>query len=161
MNQEILKQKSDCVAEIGQNIKDSNAFIICEYRGLSVAELTKLRKSLLAKESSLFVYKNTLVKRALESLDIKDLNSYLEGPNAFIFSKDISNGPKIAAKFSRLNENLVIKAGYIEGRSYGKDEVIAISKLPNREGLLSMFLSVLQAPVRQFACTVKAVAEQK
>ena len=161
MNQDVLNSKAKTVKEVQDLIKDSNSVIVCEYRGLSVAKLTQLRKDLLSQESQCNVYKNTLVKRALASLKIEGLDSYLEGPNAFIFSKDVSTGPKVVTKFARKNEQLVIKVGLIEGKVYDKDEVITLSKLPDKNGLISMLLSVLQAPVRSFAATVKAVGEAK
>ncbi len=161
MNQEVLKAKQETVSEISKLLEENKSFVICEYRGLSVAQLTELRKSLLAQDSNLNVFKNTLIRKALAAKKIEGLESYLEGPNAFIFSKDISNGPKVIAKFARKNDNLVIKAGLIEGQVYGAKEVVAISKLPDKNGLISMLLSVLQAPVRQFAASIKAVGESK
>lgn len=161
MNQDVLKAKQDVVAEITNTIKDSQSFIVCEYRGLSVSQLTELRKNLRANESSCFVYKNTLVRKALADLKIEGIDSYLEGPNAFIFSKDISKGPKVLTSFARKNEHLVVKVGLIEGRICDAAKVKEVAKLPDKNGLISMLLSVLQAPVRQLACTVKAVGEQK
>ena len=161
MNQEVLKQKSEVVETITEEMKNSASVVIVEYRGLNVTSLTNLRRQLRENDASMYVYKNTLVSRAAESLGHKDLIPYLEGPNAIIFSKDLSAGPKILSKFSRRNEELVIKAGVVEGRVLDAKGVVAVGKLPNREGLISMLLSVLQAPVRQFACTVKAVADKE
>lgn len=161
MNQEILQTKSELVNEVVASIKDSSTVVICEYRGLTVAELTDLRKTLRTTDSSMAVYKNTLVKRAVESLGLTDAVQYLEGPNAFIFCKDVTAGAKVLAKYSRKNDLLVIKGGIVEGKVVDKKQMIELSKLPNKEGMISMLLSVLQAPVRQFACAVKAVADSK
>lgn len=161
MNQDILNAKKETVSEVSNLLKENQALLIVEYRGLTVAELTSLRKSLSASESSLTVYKNTLVKRALNEANITDLDSYLEGPNAFVFAKDVSVGPKVVTKFAKTNENLVIKGGLVDGKAYNGDEMVAIAKLPDKNGLIAMLLSVLQAPVRQFAATVKAVGEAK
>ena len=111
MNQEILQTKTELVNEVVASIKDSSTVVICEYRGLTVAELTELRKTLRTTDSSMAVYKNTLVKRAVESLGLTDAVQYLEGPNAFIFCKDVTAGAKVLAKYSRKNDLLVIKAG--------------------------------------------------
>ena len=161
MNQEILQTKSELVNEVVASIKDSATVVVCEYRGLSVAQLTELRRTLRTTESTMAVYKNTLVKRAVESLGLTDAVQYLEGPNAFIFCKDVTAGAKVLAKYSRKNDLLVIKAGIVEGKVVDKKQMIELSKLPNKEGMISMLLSVLQAPVRQFACAVKAVADSK
>lgn len=161
MNQEILQTKSELVNEVVASIKDSSTVVICEYRGLTVAELTELRRTLRTTESTMAVYKNTLVKRAVESLGLHDAAELLEGPNAMIFCKDVTAGAKVLAKYSRKNDLLVIKGGIVEGKVVDKKQMIELSKLPNKEGMISMLLSVLQAPVRQFACAVKAVADSK
>ena len=161
MNQEILQTNTELVNEVVASIKDSSTVVICEYRGLTVAELTELRKTLRTTDSSMAVYKNTLVKRAVESLGLTDAVQYLEGPNAFIFCKDVTAGAKVLAKYSRKNDLLVIKAGIVEGKVVDKKKMIELSKLPNKEGMISMLLSVLQAPVRGFACAVKAVADSR
>jgi large subunit ribosomal protein L10 len=161
MNQEILQTKSELVNEVVASIKDSSTVVICEYRGLTVAELTDLRRTLKTSNSTMAVYKNTLVDRAAEACGYSDMKQYLEGPNALISSVDSISAAKIATKFAKKHENLVIKAAIVEGKVVGKDDVIALSKLPNKEGMLSMLLSVLQAPVRSFACAVKAVADKE
>ena len=102
------------------------------------------------------------MERAGEELGYKDWNEILSGPNAIIFSKEISNGAKVVAKYAkRFGDTLKVKGGIVEGKFVNADEMKAVVKLPGREGLLSMFLSCLQAPIRQFACTVKAVADAK
>lgn len=161
MNQEILQTKSELVNEVVASIKDSATVVVCEYRGLTVAELTDLRRTLKTSNSTMAVYKNTLVKRAVESLGLHDAAQYLEGPNALIFCKDVTAGAKVLAKYSRKNDLLVIKAGIVEGKVVDKKKMIELSKLPNKEGMISMLLSVLQAPVRGFACAVKAVADSR
>ncbi|MEG2269894.1 MAG: 50S ribosomal protein L10 [Bacilli bacterium] len=160
MNQEVLKQKSEIVSTITEDMKNAGSVIVVEYRGLNVAKLTKLRRQLRDSNSSMYVFKNTLVSRAAEGLGHADLMPYLEGPNAIVFSKDVSEGPKILTKFCKANPSLVIKAGIVEGKVFDAAGMKVIATLPNRDGLISMFLSVLQAPVRQFACTLKAVADK-
>ena len=161
MNPATLESKKAIVEKISQSFKENPALILVEYRGLTVAQLSELRKSLKAVDASFSVYKNTLFQRASESLGAKELDQYCSGSNAYVFSKDVVNGPKVLAKFAKQNEQLVIKAGYIEGKVMDAQGVKAVATLPGREGLLSMFLSCLQAPIRKFACTVKAVADSK
>ena len=161
MNKQVLEAKQSVVKEISEKAKNSSTIIVAEYRGLSVAELQELRRALRKEEAELCVYKNSLVERASEELGYAELNSVLSGPNAIIFSKEVSNGAKVVAKYSRRFENLKIKGGVVEGKFADADKIKEVAKLPGKEGLISMFLSCLQAPVRQFACTVKAVADAK
>jgi len=161
MNKQVLEAKQSVVKEISEKAKNSSTIIVAEYRGLSVAELQELRRALRKEEAELCVYKNSLVERASEELGYAELSSVLSGPNAIIFSKEVSNGAKVVAKYSRRFENLKIKGGVVEGKFANADKIKEVAKLPGREGLISMFLSCLQAPVRQFACTVKAVADAK
>ena len=161
MNPNVLEQKKAVVQEVSTLLKDSGSVIVAEYRGLSVAEISELKRELLKENAKMCVYKNTLVDRAAEACGFDDMKQYLEGPNALISSTDSISAAKIATKFAKKHEQLVIKAAIVEGKVVGKDDVIALSKLPNKEGMLSMLLSVLQAPVRSFACAVKAVADKE
>ena len=161
MNHNILEQKKAIVEEVSSLLKDSGSVIVAEYRGLNVAEISELKRDLLKENAKMCVYKNTLVDRAAEACGYSDMKQYLEGPNALISSVDSISAAKVATKFAKKHENLVIKAAIVEGKVVGKDDVIALSKLPNKEGMLSMLLSVLQAPVRSFACAVKAEADKE
>lgn len=161
MNQVTLESKKEIVNKITEAIKGAGSLTIVEYHGLTVAQISELRKLLKAQDASFNVYKNTLFTKASDSLGYDELNQYLCGSNAFVFSKEISDGPKILAKFAKRNENLKIKAGLVEGRVMDAQGMKNVASMPNREGLISMFLSCLQAPIRSFACTVKAVADSK
>ena len=162
MNQQILEAKQSVVSEIVEKAKASQSLTVVEYRGLSVAQLQTLRRALREEGAEVCIYKNSLAERAAKELGAEGLSEYLSGPNALVFSKEMSNGPKVLAKYSkRFGENLKIKGGLVEASVLDSKGMVEIAKMPGREGLLSMFLSCLQAPVRQFACTVKAVADAK
>jgi large subunit ribosomal protein L10 len=161
MNQQTLESKKEIVNKITESFKGAGSLTVVEYRGLTVAQLSELRKLLKAQGATFNVYKNTLVTRAVDALGHEDLNQYLSGSNAYVFSKEISDGPKVLAKFAKRNDALVIKAGLVEGKVYDAAGMKVIATLPNKEGLISMFLSCLQAPIRSFACAVKAVADSK
>ena len=161
MNQEILKSKQETVAKITESLKDCGSMTIVEYRGLTVAQISELKKSLKAVGSSFSVYKNTLFTRASNDLGYSDLDQYLSGSNAYVFSKELNAGPKVLAKFAKKNDLLVIKAGIAEGKVYDAAGMKTIATLPDKNGLLSMFLSCLNAPIQKFAATVKAVADSK
>ena len=163
MNQNVLQAKQDTVKEVVDAAKNSQAMIVCEYRGLTVAQIQELRRALRDVKATMCVYKNSLVERACDELGYTELKDLLVGPNAFFFSEDVTSAAKVLAKYARrFGENLTIKGGMFEQRAFAdKAGVVAISKIPGREGLISMLLSCLQAPIRQFACTVKAVADAK
>ena len=161
MNQEILKSKQETVAKITESLKGCGSMTIVEYRGLTVAQISELKKSLKAVGSSFSVYKNTLFTRASNDLGYSELDQYLSGSNAYVFSKELNAGPKVLAKFAKRNENLVIKAGLAEGRVLDAAGVKTLATLPDKNGLLSMFLSCLNAPIQKFAAPVKAVADSR
>ena len=161
MNKEVLASKQAVVKEIEEKAKACKSLTIAEYRGLTVAQIQTLRRALREEKTEMCVYKNSLVERAVKELGYEGLDEFLSGPNALFFSEEISNGPKVIAKYAKkFGDALTIKGGYVEGKAYDKAGMIEISKLPGKEGLISMFLSCLQAPIRQFAATVKAVAEK-
>ena len=161
MNQEILKSKQETVAKITESLKDCGSMTIVEYRGLTVAQISDLKKSLKAVGSTFSVYKNTLFTRASNELGYSELDQYLSGSNAYVFSKELNAGPKVLAKFAKRNENLVIKAGLAEGKVLDAAGVKTLATLPDKNGMLSMFLSCLNAPIQKFAATVKAVADSR
>ena len=158
----IIEQKQQHVDVITEQLKNSVSTILVDYRGLTVAEVTELRKQLRDAGVEFKVYKNTMTRRAADSLGLSELNEFLVGPSALAFSnEDVIAPAKIINNFAKEHEALEIKAGVIEGSYVPVEDVKAIASLPSREGLLSMLLSVLQAPVRNFAYAVKAVGGDK
>ncbi|KNX35652.1 50S ribosomal protein L10 [Bacillus amyloliquefaciens] len=155
-------QKKVVVEEIASKLKESKSTIIVDYRGLNVSEVTELRKQLREANVEFKVYKNTMTRRAVEQAELDGLNDVLTGPNAIAFStEDVIAPAKVLNEFAKNHEALEIKAGVIEGKVSSVEEVKALAELPSRDGLLSMLLSVLQAPVRNLALAAKAVADQK
>lgn len=161
-NAKIIEQKSQQVAEVTEKLKVSSCTIVTDYRGLNVAQVTELRKQLREAGVEFQVIKNTLVRRATAGAELSELDEYLTGPTAIAFSKDdVVTPAKILTDFAKKNDKLEVKAGVVEGRVVDYSQIKALADLPSREGLLSMLLSVLQAPVRNFALVVKAVAEKQ
>ena len=138
MNQAVLSNKQAVVEEITKKIKDSQSTLVCEYRGLTVAEVTELRRGLREEGVDFKVYKNT-----------------------FAFSEDATAPARVLAKFAKKHKALVLKKGIVEGKVVDEATIKELSLLPNRDGMLSMLLSCLQSPVSSFARVVKAVAEAK
>ncbi len=161
MNPNVLEAKKAHVAEIKEILSNSKSFVIAEYRGLTVSEISGFKRTLAKSNAKCNVFKNTMVYRAAEEEGLQGIHDILEGPNAFIYADDPIAAPKEVAKFAKTHPNFVIKGGVVEGKVVSADEVKTIAKLPGREGLLSMLCSVLQAPVRNFACAVKAVADKQ
>lgn len=162
MNKDVLQAKQGIVNSIVDSTKTNAALIVVEYKGLSVAKMQELRRALRAENAHIAVYKNSLVERAADILGYAELKDILVGPNAIVFSEDPFKGCKVIAKYARrYGESLNIKGAVVEGRYIDAAGVKALAKIPGREGLISMFLSVLQAPVRQFAATVQAIADAK
>lgn len=157
-----IEQKKLIVDEITNKFKSAVTAVVVDYRGLNVAEVTELRKQLREAGIDFKVYKNTLSRRAAEAAELAGLNESLLGPNAIAFSnEDVVTPAKILNDFAKKHEALEIKAGVIEGNIATVEEIKALAELPSREGLLSMLLSVLQAPMRNLALATKAVADQK
>ncbi|GAB0170139.1 MULTISPECIES: 50S ribosomal protein L10 [Lysinibacillus] len=158
----VIENKQAQVQEITEKFQNAASVVVVDYRGLNVAQVTELRKQLREAGVEFKVYKNTLTRRATEAVGLEGINDVLVGPNAIAFSnEDVVAPAKIINEFAKKNEALEIKAGIIEGTISSVEDVKALAELPSREGLLSMLLSVLQAPVRNFALATKAVAEQK
>lgn len=157
-----IEQKKLVVDEIADKLKASVSTVVVDYRGLNVAEVTELRKQLREAGADFKVYKNSLTRRAAEAAELAGLNEALTGPNAIAFStEDVVAPAKIINDFAKKHEALEIKAGVIEGNVATAEDIKALAELPSREGLLSMLLSVLQAPIRNLALATKAVADQK
>ena len=159
-----MKEKTIHILRYGtvaEKMQKSGSLTIVEYHGLTVAQITALRRTLRAESAEMTVYKNSLVERAAKELGYAGLEEFLAGPNAFVFSEDVIAGPKIIAKAAKKNEHLVIKGGVVDGKVLTADEMKVIATLPGREGLISMLLSCLQAPVRKFACAIQAVADKQ
>ncbi|MBU9710820.1 50S ribosomal protein L10 [Evansella tamaricis] len=158
----VIEKKSQIVEEIATKLQESQSTIVVDYRGLDVSEVTELRKQLREAGVDFKVYKNTMARRATEKVGLTELDAQLTGPTAIAFSnEDVVAPARILNKFAKDHDALEIKAGVIEGRIVSLEEVKALAELPSREGLLSMLLSVLQAPIRNFALATKAVADQK
>ncbi len=162
MSKEIIEAKQQVVAEIAESLKNSQSAIVVEYRGLTVAEMTELRRSLRAENVGIKVYKNKLVQRAAEEVGMAELNQHLVGPNAIAFGHEDAVAPaRLLAEFAKKHKALVIKAGYVEGKYLPKESVEEVSKLPNREGMYSMLLCCMKEPVAKVARVIQALADKQ
>ena len=161
MSEAAIAKKQLLVEDATAKLQESASVVVVDYLGLTVAELTDLRKQLRDAGVEMKVLKNSVISRAAEAAGLEGMGDIFKGPTAVAFStEDVVAPAKIIADFAKQADNLEIKGGVIEGKVSSKEEIEALAKLPNREGMLSMLLSVLQAPVRNFALAVKAVSEK-
>ena len=156
-----VELKQPIVQEISEQIKDAQSVVVVDYRGLTVAEDTQLRKQLREAGVAYKVYKNTLVNFAIKRTDFESLSDVLEGPNAFAISTTDATAPaRVIAKFAKTAPALEIKAGVVEGTFYDADGMKAIATIPSREELLSKFLGSIQSPIANFARVINQIAEK-
>jgi large subunit ribosomal protein L10 len=161
-NAKVIQAKQEAVEVVAAKLRESVTTVVADYRGLNVAQVTELRKQLREAGIEFQVLKNTLLRRATAAAELTELDAVLTGPTAIAFGKDDAvSAAKILNDFAKKNNALELKGAVVEGRVIGVEEIKALAELPSREGLLSMLLSVLQAPVRNFALAVKAVAEKE
>ena len=156
-----VELKQPIVQEISENIKDAQSVVVVDYRGLTVAEDTQLRRQLREAGVTYKVYKNTLVSRAVEGTEFESLKDVLEGPNAIAISTTDATAPaRVLAKFAKTAPALEIKAGVVEGNFYDENGMKAIALVPSREELLSKLLGSLQSPITNLARVLNQIAEQ-
>ena len=156
-----VELKQPIVQEISEQITDAQSVVVVDYRGLTVAEDTQLRKQLREAGVAYKVYKNTLVNFAIKGTDFESLSDVLEGPNAFAISTTDATAPaRVIAKFAKTAPALEIKAGVVEGTFYDADGMKAIATIPSREELLSKFLGSIQSPITNFARVINQIAEK-
>jgi len=153
-----LKKKTD--KEIEEKIKNSEAVILFSYQGLTVSEMSSLRRELKDINSEIKIYKNTLLKRALDGKKI-DLNEFMEGPNALLFGESLLEPIKVIAKFAKEHEALNIRVGILSGNVADIDTIKAYASIPSREGLLTMFAGGLLQYIKEFAIGLDMISQKK
>lgn len=160
-SKKILESKENIVNEITDKVKTSESVILFTYQGLTVAEMDELRKSLRENEAEVKIYKNTLVKRALDSLNIKMETTYLEGPNAIVFGKNLLEPIKAISKFAKEHENANVRIGILSGEIADLDVINKYATIPSRETLLTQLASGMMAYVRDLSIALNLYAESK
>jgi large subunit ribosomal protein L10 len=154
--------KIDAIADIKARFEKANDYIFTEYRGLTVAQITALRRQLREKGCSYKVVKNNFARIAFEEMKAGDVSSYLVGPTAIAMAGEEANSvAKILFDFSKETPALVVKGGLIDGEIYDAAKIQAYSRLPGKKELISMLMSVMQATTSKLARTLQAVADQK
>ncbi len=158
-SEKILNAKKEVVSEITDKIKNSESVILFQYQGLTVSDLSELRNKLREAEAEVKVYKNTLLKRALDDMNLS-LDGFLEGPNAVLFGKNLLEPIKVIAEFAKTHEKLDIRVGIISGEKADLDVIKEYAAIPSREGLLTMLAGGMMQYVRDLSIGLNLYAEQ-
>ena len=159
-SKKILEAKSAVVSEISDKVKASESVIIFSYQGLTVAEFTELRRNLKDANGEVKIYKNTLVKRALNDLSINVEDSFLEGPNAIVFGETLLEPIKVLSKFAKEHEKATIRVGIISGNVASLETINEYASIPSREGLLTQLAGGMIQYVRDLSIALNLYSEQ-
>ena len=156
-----VELKKPVVEEISELLNGAATAVVVDYRGLTVAEDTELRKELREAGVVYKVYKNTMINFAIKDTEFADLAQHLEGPTAIAVCKDDATAAaRVLAKFAKTAEALEIKGGVVDGVYYDAAGIGQIASIPSREVLLSKLLGSMQSPVTNFARVIKQIAEK-
>ena len=157
-----VELKAPIVQEISDSIKDAQSVVIVDYRGLTVAEDTQLRKQLREAGVTYKVYKNTFMNFAFKGTDFESLSGVLEGPNAIAISTTDATAPaRVLNDAIKEFKMMEFKGGFVEGEYYDKEAIAQIASIPSREVLISKFMGSIQSPISSFARVVSQIAEAK
>ena len=161
-NAKVLEEKQKLVAELKEKLAAAVTGVIVDYKGITVADDTALRKELRENGVDYFVVKNRLLYRAVADTELESMQSVLEGTTAIALSNEDYAAPaRILSKFADKSETFKIKAGFLDGKPVDLDTISAIAKLPSREVLLATVLGAFQAPIAAFARAVQAIVDKQ
>ena len=159
-NAKIIEQKAGVVSEIKSKFENAKSVVVFDYRGLTVAEVTDLRRKLRDAGADYKVYKNTLTKRALDELNI-NMGEYLAGPSAITFGTDELSIVKVLNDFAKEHEALELKAGIVEGKVAGLEDLKRYAAIPSRDTLLTMLAAGLMGTVRDLSICLDLYSKEK
>lgn len=158
-SEKILDAKRQTVAEITDKLKNSKSVVLFKYSESTVKDMQELRRELKKVDSEVKIYKNTLVKRALDDMNI-DLSSFLEGPNAIVFGSEILEPIKALDSFAKKHNNIQVITGIVDGEVVTLDTIKNYASIPSREGLLTMFAGGLIEHVKNLSIALNLYAEK-
>ena len=155
----VLEQKQGIVSEIKDKVDNSKSIILFSYQGLSVADIADLRKKLREVDSEVKIYKNTLVKIAMDDKKI-NIDDYLDGPNAIVFGKEILEPIKVLSEFNKSHDAVEIRTGIVDGEVVSLDTIKEYASIPSREGLLTMLAGGMIEHVKNLSIGLNLYAEK-
>ena len=162
MSVEAKQQKQVIIDEIKAKLDGAQSAVVIDYMGITVEQADALRKKLREANVDYTVYKNTLIKRAIEGTEFAGLADVLEGPSALAVSKEDATAPaRVLNEAIKEFKKMEFKAGVVEGTVFDKDGIQAIADIPSREVLIAKFMGSIQSPVSKFVRTLAAIAEEK
>ncbi|HEY6095640.1 MAG TPA: 50S ribosomal protein L10 [Gallionellaceae bacterium] len=156
-----LQEKQAVVAEVSAQVATAQTIVLAEYRGVQVADITKLRANARNSGVYLHVLKNTLARRAVQGTPFEALADKMVGPLVYSISADAVAAAKVVNEFAKGNDKMVIKGGAYNGKVLDAAAVSALASVPSKEVLLAQLLGVMKAPISRTAVVLKAVADQK
>ena len=159
-NSKIIEQKATVVEEIKERISNAKSVVMFDYRGLSVAEVTELRRKLREVGADYKVYKNTLTRRAADALEL-NFGESLVGPSAISFGTDELSIVKILADFAKEHDALVLKTGIVEGKIASLEDLERYASIPSRDTLLTMLAAGLMGTVRDLSICLDLYSKDK
>ena len=161
-NAKVLSEKQAIVAALVDDLKAANSGVLVDYKGITVAEDTALRHELRENGVEYAVVKNTLLRRALNDVELGELDDVLNGTTSLAISKDDPIAPmRIVNKYAKqMGDRFNIKAGFMEGKVLPLDDVYALAELPSKDALLGQVLGMMLAPITSLAVVIKAIAEK-
>jgi len=158
---ESKQKKIAAAAEIGEKVKRAKSIVLIDYRGFNVAQDTNLRRDFRKENVEYKVLKNTLVRRALNDMGIKELDEKLNGPTALAFGYDDVVAPaRIIMGSIGATKKMSVKGGLLEGKPIGEDEVKTLALIPDKKTLVAQFLAMLMAPVQKLAVALDQIANK-
>ena len=161
-NAKVLESKKAVVDALTSKVKEASSVVFVDYKGITVAQDTELRKQLREAGVTYKVYKNTMIRFAAKGTAFEALEPNLEGPTALAVSKEDATAPaRILAEFAKKADKLEIKGGVVEDTYYDAKGMQVIATIPSREVLLGKLLGSMQSPITNFARVIKQIAEQQ
>jgi len=154
-------EKEAVISDVTGLAARAQTLVIAEYRGITVADMTKLRNNARSNGVSLSVLKNTLARRAVAGSAFEVVSDQMTGPLIYGFSEDAVAAAKVVAEFAKTNEKLVIRAGAYGGKALDVNGVKQLANIPSKEVLLAQLLGLMQSPISRAARVLSALAEQK
>ncbi len=157
----ILEAKAAKVKALEEKLRGAVSFVLVDYKGITVAEDTTLRRELREANVEYFVEKNTMLKRALHNIGMEDFDEVLNGTTAIAISTEDQTAPaSILGKFAEKSETFKLKAGCVEGEFYDEAKVVALSKIPSKDVLLAQLVGSLQGPIQKLAALLQAIVDK-
>ena len=154
-------EKEAVISDVTSLAAKAQTLVIAEYRGITVADMTKLRTTARNSGVSLSVLKNTLARRAVAGSGFEIVSDQMTGPLIYGFSEDAVAAAKVVAEFAKTNDKLVIRAGAYGGKALDVNGVKQLASIPSKEVLLAQLLGLMQSPISRTARVLSALAEQR